>query len=154
NGGDSPNGPDIRPEIGAAEPKPSSAPEITAFSFHGLPSARMIALLPLDPKDYPPHGEVESLVYKMLRAMKLDPDGEVFLISWDGSRSAEEVAANVAAYLTGGKPVVLFAHGPSLHASHSASHSASQRTSHAASAAFTGLQVAPGEWFSWNGARV
>jgi hypothetical protein len=76
-------------EDATASPLAPQFPEPRQVSRGDLQSARMIALLPLAPEDFPLRGEADTLVDKMVRAMKIDP-AEVYFFQFECSEGASE----------------------------------------------------------------
>ncbi len=79
----------ISGEEGYDLPLTPQLPEPRQTSRGELQSARMIALLPLAPEDFPLRGEADTLVDKMIRAMKIDP-AHVYYFQFECSDGASE----------------------------------------------------------------
>lgn len=73
-----------------------------------LTGARVLALVPLEKRDFPLHGEADQLLEKMLLAMKLKPN-EVAMATWqaDANLAVPEEIAQLA-NSAGTRPIVVF----------------------------------------------
>lgn len=93
-------------------------------------SARLLILVPLLENEFPLSADLDELLKKMIRAMKLELT-EVCVLSWNFA--AEALPQIVCEACRAGAAVLVFG-----------SQAASQ----------AGVAVVPGEWCDWEGARV